>query len=217
MGPRGESIRLARRVNGRMRRPKHIRHDRLPSKETLASLLDSCTSRTRAAVLLLASSGMRVGELVRLRIKDLDLSSSPAELRIREAGEPERYRTCYITDEARAAVQRYLDERREKNQPIDEESALFAYESGSPMTPQAMLSLIQRGFESTGLRGPKMRLDSQILRRWFKKQLIGAGAPRVIVDALCGNVRPPKVSHDQVRHWYIRAIPNLTILKAAPP
>jgi len=206
---------LARRVNGRTRRPRHIRHDRLPSRETLARLLESCSSRTRAAVLLLASSGMRVGELVRLRIRDLNFSAEPAELRIREVGEPERYRTSYITNEARRAVEAYLEERRRRNQPLEDESPLFAYESGSPMTPQAMLSLIQRGFESTGLRGPKMRLDSQILRRWFKKQLIGAGAPRAIVDTLCGNVRPAKVPHEQVRHWYVRAIPNLTILEPA--
>jgi len=158
---------------------------------------------------------MRVGELVRLRIRDLNFSTEPAQLTIREVGEPERYRTSYITDEARRAVEAYLDERKRRNQPLEDESPLFAYESGSPMTPQAMLSLIQRGFESTGLRGPKMRLDSQILRRWFKKQLIGAGAPRAIVDTLCGNVRAAKVPQEQVRHWYVRAIPNLTIVQAA--
>lgn len=174
-----------------------------------------CSSKTRASVLLLASSGMRIGELVRLRLSDLDLSNDPPAVVVRDAMQPHRSRVSYITGEARRAVESYLAERRGRGEDLGGQSPLFAYESGSSMTPQAMISLIRRGFEAAGIRSPRIRLDSQILRRWFMGQLIRTGAPRAIVDFLCGRPNRARIAEDEVRRWYVRAIPNLTIVASA--
>ena len=207
---------LASRFRGpRYRQPPIRRYDRLPSKETLAALVRICSSKTRASVLLLASSGMRIGELVRLRLGDLDLSNDPPAIVVRDALQPHKSRVSYITGEARHAVESYLAERRRRGEDLGGESPLFAYESGTSMTPQAMISLIRRGFEAAGIRSPRIRLDSQILRRWFMGQLIRTGVPRAIVDFLCGRPNRARPAEDEVRRWYIRAIPNLTIVASA--
>lgn len=192
-------------------RPKGSKHDHLPSKETMATLVGICSSKTRAAVLLLASSGIRVGELVRLRVNDLDFTGDLPTVRIRNGLQPQKWRISYITEEARQALDSYLSERKNHGEDIGSESPLFAYESGSSMTPQAMVSLIRRGFQAAGIRGPNMRLESQVLRRWFKKQLIGIGAPRKVVDFLCGQIHRWRPSEEEVKLWYVRAIPSLTI------
>lgn len=197
-----------RRSSGRSRIEK------LPSKETLAEILRICSSKTRAAVLLLASSGMRVGELVRVRVSDLDLSQHPPVVRVRDALNPRKWRVSFITVEAKGAVEHYLVERKNRGERIEENTPLFAYESGSSMTPQAMVSMIRRAFEAAGFRGHKMKLESQILRRWFKRQLIGAGTPRKVVEFLCGQVRRHGPSEDEVRRWYTRAVPHLTISRS---
>ncbi len=207
---------MPRRGNDKRKRVV-ARADRLPSRETMARLLKFCSAKTKAAVLLLASSGIRVGELVRLHIADLDLSQIPAVVRIGTSVEPRRWRISYMTPEAKGALEFYLSERRTRGEDLRSGSPLFAYESGSPMTPQAMLSMIKRAFAEAGLKAPRMRLDSQIFRRWFKKRLIGIGAPRRVVDALLGQTRRPRASEEEVRSWYVRAMPILTIALIREP
>jgi site-specific recombinase XerD len=198
------------------KRTKRASTDRLPSKETLSRIVRMCSSKTRAAVLLLASSGIRVGELVRLKVADLDLSQHPPAIRIKDAMRPRRWRITYITIEAAGAVQSYLAERRNRGERIDKDTPVFAYESGASMTPQAMASMIRRAFDAAGFGGQRIRLESQVLRRWFKRQLIGSGAPRKIVDFLCGHVRRPRPREEEVKHWYSKAIPFLTITGPTP-
>jgi site-specific recombinase XerD len=206
---------MVRRISDSRRRTnRSSKRERLPSRETLAALLKRCSSKTRAAVLLLASSGMRVGELVRLRVADLDLTKQPPTIVIRDVIQPRKWRVSYITGEAKHAVESYLFEREDRGEALESDSPLFVYESGSSMTPQAMVSLIRRGFKAAGVSGSSMRLESQVLRRWFKKQLIGTGAPRRVVDFLCGHVRGGHPAEEEVRRWYSLAIPSLTILQA---
>ncbi len=203
---------MGRRVSShRGRRPRKQRPERLPSKEALAKIVRICSSKTRAAVLLLASSGMRVGELVRLKVSDLDFSQHPPTIKVRDALDPRKWRISFITGEARRALESYFSERKHRGEELDKDSPVFAYESGSFMTPQAMGSLIRRAFEAAGIKGQRMKLESQVLRRWFRTQLIGSGTPRKIVEFLCGHVHRPRPAEDEVRRWYARAIPSLTI------
>ena len=204
---------MARRVSDpRGRRTKRSKKtEKIPTKDALASIIKACSLKTRAAVLLLATSGMRVGELVRLTLSDLDLSQYPPTVKVRDAIHPRKWRVSFITGEAKHAVQSYLDQRTDRGERLSADSPVFAYESGSSMTPQAMVSLIRRAFESAGIRGQKMRLESQVLRRWFKRQLIGAGTPKKIVDFLVGHSHRSRPPEEEVKRWYARAIPLLTL------
>ena len=204
---------MARRVSDpRGRRTKRSKKpERVPTTDVLASIVKTCSSKTRAAVLLLATSGMRVGELVRLRLADLDLSQHPPAVKIRDALYPRKWRISFITGEAKRAVESYLNERKGRGEVLSADSPVFAYESGSSMTPQAMVSLIRRAFEAAGIKGQRMRLESQVLRRWFKRQLIGAGTPKKIVDFLTGHSRHSHPPEEEVKKWYARAVPRLTL------
>jgi integrase len=65
------------------------------SKEDIIDILNACSDiRLKSYVLLLAATGMRATEALSIRIKDLDLKSSPAKLFVR--GEYTKTRTDRI-------------------------------------------------------------------------------------------------------------------------
>ena len=65
------------------------------SKEDIIYILNACSDiRLKSYVLLLAATGMRATEVLSIRIKDLDLKSSPAKLFVR--GEYTKTRTDRI-------------------------------------------------------------------------------------------------------------------------
>ncbi len=66
-------------------------------------------SRGKALVTMLASSGMRVGEFLTLRVKDIDLSKNPATVRLRaEVTKDRQARYCFISDEAVTFLKDFL-------------------------------------------------------------------------------------------------------------
>jgi integrase len=65
------------------------------SKEDIIDILNACSDiRLKSYILLLAATGMRATEALSIRIKDLDLKSSPAKLFVR--GEYTKTRTDRI-------------------------------------------------------------------------------------------------------------------------
>ncbi|MDW3644361.1 MAG: hypothetical protein QN819_05955, partial [Nitrososphaeraceae archaeon] len=51
---------------------KRVNRDRAYTHEEIHSLLDICDERMRAVILLLASSGMRIGAVPLLKIRNLE-------------------------------------------------------------------------------------------------------------------------------------------------
>jgi len=81
------------------------------SMETLRKVLTLGRPNRKmvALVLLLLSSGMRLGEALKLRVSDLDLGVSPARATIRaENTKGGRQRVVFMTDETRDAIKAIL-------------------------------------------------------------------------------------------------------------
>jgi len=105
--------------------PKVRRHREEPlTKEILVRLLRNIPLRFQAAVLVLVASGMRVGELVQLKISDIDFESKPTRIKIRaETTKTREGRETYLTEEATKALKDYLSryfswKQGETNQPV---------------------------------------------------------------------------------------------------
>jgi integrase len=71
------------------------------SKEDIIDILNTCSDiRLKTYVMLLAATGMRATEALSIRIKDLDLKSSPAKLSVRgEYTKTRTDRTIFLTQE----------------------------------------------------------------------------------------------------------------------
>jgi len=79
------------------------------TREILTRLLHALPIKLRTAVLVATASGMRLGELVQLRISDIDFSSKPTRIMIRAETTKGRVgRETYLTTEATTALKDFL-------------------------------------------------------------------------------------------------------------
>ena len=101
--------------NGHWQNPVHWRRhsvrpgQHLPrdaSDQTVEALLEVIVdTRDRAMVMLMLGVGLRVGEVVKLEIDDLDLSASKQLNRLRVRGTGDKERVAWMTCEVSQAVQ----------------------------------------------------------------------------------------------------------------
>jgi integrase len=197
----------------------NVNESTLPSREELKKMLNSCDLRTRTIMLILLSSGLRVGELLRLRVGDVDFSSSPAKIRVRGSEAKERKgRITFISEEARESLEAYLDKRREMGHEVGPGSPLIATDAGREMSLGNLEFILRSVFKNFSRKDKKLyMLHPHVLRKWFKTQVISSGVPGPIADRLCGHSRYlaeeyELYTEDQLRNWYVKAMPSLTIL-----
>ena len=91
-----------RKFKLKVKLPKTVRkHKEALSKEETTDILNVCSDiRLKTYVMLLAATGMRATEALSVRIKDLDLKSSPAKLFVRgEYTKTRTDRTVFLTEE----------------------------------------------------------------------------------------------------------------------
>ncbi len=90
--------------------PKIIRTREIPlTKEMLLRILHSSNSKLQTSILVALSSGLRIGELVQLKLSDIDFESNPTKISVRgNATKTRQTRETYITVEATNALKDYL-------------------------------------------------------------------------------------------------------------
>lgn len=90
--------------------PKLIRTREIPlTKEMILRVLHNSNSKLQTSILVAVSSGLRIGELVQLKLSDIDLESNPTKITIRgNATKTRQSRETYITEEATNALKDYL-------------------------------------------------------------------------------------------------------------
>jgi len=101
-----------RRFKLKVKLPRTIRKNKEAlSKDDIVEILTAASDiRIKTYVLLLAATGMRAGEALSVRIKDLNLDSSPARLFVRGQYTKTRTdRTIFLTDEAAHQLKSWLD------------------------------------------------------------------------------------------------------------
>ncbi len=131
-----------------------------------------------AIVRLMVVTGMRVGELCKLRLDDL----SPDGAVVRIHGKGARERVAYITDPGlRQDLQQMMRERR-KSQPSI--GALFVNRHGAPLRPQSVRSKLRRLAKEAGL---ERRVTPHMLRHTAATLLIETGVDIRFVQRLLGH------------------------------
>lgn len=104
-------------------------------------------SRLYAIIELLLQTGMRIGELSRLRLQDIDLKSTPAIAKIEQyASNPER--TITLNDDASESIKKYLAARpnTEKDQGY-----LFITKTGKQVLVRNIRTMINTAFKKSGI------------------------------------------------------------------
>jgi integrase len=105
--------------------------DEAPTPDEIRLILARCNAKMKAFILLLATSGMRLGEAVQLRLGDVDLDSRPTRIVIpAQYTKNSKERETYISREARSAIQVWLGtwSNRADWNPPSPGSRLFRFE-----------------------------------------------------------------------------------------
>jgi integrase/recombinase XerD len=136
--------------------------------------------RDRAMLEVLYATGLRVTELVTLRLEQVNLRQGL----VRVTGKGSKDRLTPLGEEAQSWLERYLAEGRRallRSRPSDD---LFVTERGAAMTRQAFWHLIKRYACKAGIDSP---LSPHTLRHAFATHLLNHGADLRVVQLLLGH------------------------------
>ena len=109
----------SRKINKFVGEPTKLQEDRPYTREEIYQLLNVCDLRMKAQVLLLASTGMRIGALPALKVGDINNATVTVY-----AETQDKYIT-FITPECSKAINDYLDFRKKSGEKINDESPLI--------------------------------------------------------------------------------------------
>lgn len=154
---------------------------RILDKMEYRALRDAARSDIRmfAIIELLLQTGIRIGELAKIRVEDVNLNLDPITLHIpREEGTVERL--VPLNKPAVEAVKRYLGIRVKTPS-----HALLITKTGRPLLIRNIRTAIDRYFRIAGIKNAKV---NDLRHTWVASQL-QAGVPLLTVSKLSGHKR----------------------------
>lgn len=171
-----------------VRRIHKVRTDTLVkevlSDENIEILRDSCTDiRDIAIIDLLSSTGIRVGELVKMNREDIDFQERQCVV----FGKGNKEREVYFNARTKIHLKRYLEERTDNN------PALFV----SLAKPHSRLSIsgVESRLRLLGKRVNIHKLHPHKFRRTLATMAIDKGMPIEQVQKLLGHVKIDTTLH----------------------
>lgn len=165
-----------------------VAEDRPYTREEIGKLINAAHSlRDKAIILLLSSSGLRIGGLLKLRLKDLTPLPGYDIYRIIVYKKTREQYTTFCTPEARRMLDQYLDFRRRMGEKLTPDSLLFRREfnrlqarapssTEKPLERSALFSTITRLSIELAIKEEQHLVEGQLRK----------GQPRSEVKALHG-------------------------------
>ncbi|MEK7617084.1 MAG: tyrosine-type recombinase/integrase [Patescibacteria group bacterium] len=152
---------------------------RILTKLEYRALRDAARTDVRmlGVIELLLQTGVRIGELAKLRVEDIDLQNGTIHVPLFE---DTRERTIPLNTPAAEAVRKYLEIR-----PKTQNHALFITKTGRPLLIRNIRAAIDRYFRIAGI---KMAKVNDLRHTWVAHQL-QSGVSLVTVSKLAGHKR----------------------------
>jgi len=187
----------------RVERSRSSRVRNVPTTEELRRILTHMPIQGRALFLVMASSGLRIGEALQVKLKDVELDEEPIRITVR--GKSPRFRKpriTFISGEAREVVEEWLKNRSEylvaaskKSRPREhykeefkgkssEDDRLFPFESN---TAYAILrNAVRRSGLMMDTTAGGYAIHPHDFRRFFVVVLYRQSVPMRVVGQLMG-------------------------------
>jgi integrase len=204
------------KINKFMPSQTRVRKDRAYTYDEISKFLSIADERMRAVVLLLASSGIRIGAIQSIRLRSLE----DVKLTVYE-NEREEYFT-FITPECKKGIDNYLDMRSRYGEKLNDNSYLVReqFDVRNPGKPKQVetYTLTRRLIDMSmrlGMRNNQVPI-AHGFRKLFTTQLINSKVNSEIREMLLGHkiglasayYRP---TVEEMYEEYSKAIDNLTI------
>ena len=143
-------------------------------------LTDSFSYRNKAMLELMYSSGLRVSELVNVKIHDVDISNCI----IRIMGKGSKERIVPLGDYAIKYIELYLKEHREKLIKREMNDYLFLNNHGKKMTRQGFFKILKGIAKEKNI---KTEFSPHTLRHSFATHLLNGGADLRSIQEMLGH------------------------------
>ncbi len=160
----------------------------LPStltEEEVTSLLDidltdNFSYRNKAMLELLYATGLRVSELINLKLQDVDFSQDI----IRTFGKGSKERIIPLGDYAKEYLEKYIYEYRSSMLKRENNEYIFLNNHGKQMTRQGFFKIIKKIAKEKGIN---KELSPHTLRHSFASHLLKYGADLRTIQELLGH------------------------------
>ncbi len=136
--------------------------------------------RDRAMIELLYATGVRVSELVHLKITDVDLSGR--YIKVRGKGAKERF--IPISEKAVSVLKEYIDKARAKFDKKKGSPYLFLNNRGLPFSRQGFWKMLKSYAKKAGI---KKKITPHIIRHSFATHLLRNGADLRSIQMMLGH------------------------------
>jgi integrase len=193
-----------RRLIKRIRGSRALTLDKVPSNVELRRIIMHMPVHGKALFLTLASSGMRIGEALKLKVEDVEFDTKPVKVNIRgEYTKTGNSRLAFISREAAEAIQEWLKVRSQyikaaagkskprehykvefKGKPIDD-PRVFPFEANTAYAIWKN-ALRKAGFLKKDTQTNRHTVHPHVLRKFFRTKL-GSVIPVDVVEALMGH------------------------------
>lgn len=160
--------------------PKSLTEEDVEKLLAAPDVDDALGLRDRAMLETLYASGLRVSELVTLKIAQVSQDMGV----VRIIGKGSKERLVPLGEEALDWIKRYLKESRPRILGQRPAGALFVTHRGQAMTRQSFWHLLKRHAVSAGLHKP---ISPHTLRHAFATHLLNHGADLRVVQLLLGH------------------------------
>lgn len=144
------------------------------------AVVDPFTSRNKAMLELMYATGLRVSELVNLKVKDIDLE----EALVKTMGKGNKERVIPIGDYALHAIEHYLTYDRDQLLKRRINDSLFLNNHGNQLTRQGFFKILKKLAKEKEIT---TNFSPHTLRHSFATHLLNGGADLRSIQELLGH------------------------------
>jgi integrase len=162
-----------------------VAEDRPYTREEIKTLADNARSlRDRAIILLLSSSGLRIGGLIRLQLKHIKRVEKYNAFQLEVYKKSREAYTTFCTPESRIAIEDYLEWRTRLGEKLIPESPLFRLEFETKFGARAPAKPVRKTSVYNMIK--KLRFQTGIVHEQHLTENVKLGYPRSEVMNLHG-------------------------------
>lgn len=220
-----------KKVQRRIKGNRALTLDKVPSNKELRRIIMHLPIHGKALFLLLSSSGMRIGEALKLNLENVKLNETPMQIEIPgEYTKTGNSRYAFASRETKETIQEWVKNREKyiksavlkshmfKKTEVEKEDRLFPFESqvAYVMWRNALdKARMNERDKSTNVR----KLHPHVLRKFFRTRL-GAVIPVDVTEALMGHEGYlaevyRRYSMEDLAKFYLQGEPALLVFTEA--